>query len=63
MGRGCAVVELTPPVAGKKVKKYTIYTADVVDNQPVNKGSKVFDSDKAKNVAVWIKNAHHERMH
>ncbi|HAV10615.1 MAG TPA: hypothetical protein DCX22_03245 [Dehalococcoidia bacterium] len=63
LGRGCAVVELTPPVAGKKVKKYTIYTADVVDNQPVNKGSKVFDSDKAKDVAVWIKNGHQERMY
>jgi len=45
------------------VKKYTVYTADVVASQPVNKGSKIFDSDKAKDVAMWIKNAHHERMY
>jgi hypothetical protein len=63
LGRGCAVVELTPPIEGKKVKKYSIYTADVVDGQPLNKGSKIFDSDKSKDVAVWIKNAHHVRMY
>jgi hypothetical protein len=63
LGRGCAVVELTPSIAGKKVKKYTVYTADVIDGQPVGKGSKIFDSDKVKDVASWIKNAHYERMY
>jgi hypothetical protein len=63
LGRGCAIVELAPQVAGKKQKKYCIYCSDVVDMKPVNKGDKLFDSDKAKEVAKWIKDAHHKRMY
>lgn len=63
LGRGCAIVELVPQVAGKKQKKYRIYCSDVVDLKPVDKGEKLFDSDKAKEVAKWIKDAHHKRMY
>jgi hypothetical protein len=63
LGRGCAIVECTSPIEGKKVKKYTISTADVVDGQPAGKGDRLFDSDESKKVAVWIKDAHHERLY
>ncbi len=63
LGRGAAVIELTPEIPGKKVKKYSIYCADVVDNKPVDKGNELFDSDKSKDIAKWIKEAHHKRLY
>ena len=63
LGMGAAVIELNPNYPGKKQKKYNAYTADVVDMQPVGKGQKLFDSDKPKDIASWIKNAHHKRMY
>jgi len=63
LGMGAAVIELNPDPAQKKGKKYNIYTADVVDMQPVGKGQKLFDSNKAKDIARWVKDGHHERMY
>ncbi len=63
LGRGAAVIELNPNYPGKKQKKYIVYTADVVDLQPVGKGQKLFGSDKPKEVTTWIKDAHHKRMY
>jgi hypothetical protein len=63
LGMGAAVVELNPNYPGKKQRKYVIYTADVIDMQPVGKGQKLFDSDKPKDIAKWIKDAHHKRMY
>ena len=63
LGRGASVVELTPQVEGKKQKKYKIYCATVVDMKPVGKGDKLWDSDKAKDIAKWIKEAHHKRLY
>ena len=63
LGMGAAVVELNPNYPGKKQKKYIVYTADVVDMQPVGKGDKLFDSDKSKDIARWVKEAHHKRMY
>jgi hypothetical protein len=63
LGRGCAVIELNPNYPEKKGKKYIIYTADVIDMQPVGKGQKLFDSNKSKDVARWIKEAHHKRLY
>jgi hypothetical protein len=63
LGMGAAVIELNPNYPGKKQKKYTIYTADVIDMQPVGKGDKIFDSDKPKDIARWMKDAHHKRMY
>ena len=63
LGKGCAIAKLNDPAEGKKIKKYTLYTADVVDNQPVDKGQKLMDSDKAKDVAKQIKDWHSERTY
>ena len=63
LGRGAAVVELNPNYPGKKGKKYIVYTANVVGMEPVGKGNKLFDSDKPKDLAKWIKDAHHKRMY
>jgi len=63
LGRGCAIIELSPDNGEKKGKKYTIYTADVVDMQPVDGGQKLFDSNKPKDVARWVKQAHHKRLY
>ena len=57
------MVELTPQVPEKKRKKYMVYAADVIDMKPVGKGEKLFDSDKAKDIAKWIKEAHHKRLY
>ncbi len=63
LGMGAAVVELNPDYPGKKQKKYNIYTADVIGKEPVGKGQKLFDSDKPKDIARWIKEAHHKRLY
>jgi hypothetical protein len=63
LGMGAAVIELNPNYPGKKQKKYIVYTADVIDMQPVGKGNKLFDSDKPKDIARWVKETHHKRMY
>ena len=62
LGRGATIVQRTAPVDDKKVKKYTIFTADVVNMQPVTKLNRLYDSDKAEDVAKWIKDSHHKRI-
>jgi len=61
LGMGATVVELNPNYPGKKQKKYIVYMGDVIDMEPVGKGDKVFDSDKSKDIARWIKESHHKR--
>jgi hypothetical protein len=63
LGMGAAVIELNPNYPGKKEKKYNVYTTDVVDMQPVDKGPKAFDSDKPKDIARWVKNLHAKRAY
>jgi hypothetical protein len=63
LGRGAAVVELNPNYPGKKGKKYIVYTTNVVDMEPIGKGNKLFDSDKPKDLAKWIKDAHQKRLY
>ena len=61
LGKGCAIIEL---VAGNSNKKeYDILVADVVGTQPVDKGQKLFHSNKPKKIAEWIKDAHHKRIY
>ena len=60
---GAAIIELNPNYPGKNQKKYSVYTADVVDMQPVDKGKMVWGKDKAKDVATWVKSAHHKRVY
>ena len=54
---GSAVIELNPNYPGTKQKKYNVYPTDVIDMQPVGKGQKLFDSDKTKDIARWVKEA------
>jgi hypothetical protein len=63
LGMGAAVIELNPNYPGKKQKKYIVYMADVIDMQPVGKGDKLFDSDKPKDIARWVKDGHHKRIY
>jgi len=63
LGQGAAIVELNPNYLEKKGKKYNIYTADIVDMQPVGKGEKLYDSNKPKEIAKWVKDAHHKRAY
>lgn len=63
LGMGASVVERNPNYPGKKQKKYIVYTADVTDMQPVGKGDKAFETDKPKDIARWVKEAHHKRMY
>jgi hypothetical protein len=63
LGRGASIIQLTPVENGKKAKKYTIFTADVVDMKPVDKINKLYESNKEKDIAKWIKEAHHKRMY
>jgi len=62
LGMGVAIVELNPNYPGKRQKKFNLYVADVVDMQPVDKGMKLFDHDKAEKFADWIGYCHHKRM-
>jgi hypothetical protein len=63
LGMGAAVIELNPNYPGKKQKKYNLFTADVIDMQPVVVGDKAFDSDKPKDIASWVKNLHRKRIY
>jgi hypothetical protein len=63
LGMGAAIIELNPNYPGKKEKKYNVYTTDVVDMQPVDKGPKSSDSDKPKDIARWVKNLHDKRAY
>jgi len=63
LGRGAAIVEFNPDYAGKKEKKYNIYTTSVVGMEPVANRQKLFDSNKPQEVAKWVKEAHHKRLY
>jgi hypothetical protein len=56
LGRGASVISLNTPLTaeGKKQKKYSIYGGNVVDMQPTDVTLKIFDSDKATDIAKWI---------
>ena len=61
LGKGCAIIEL---ISGHSNKKdYNILLADVVGTQPVDKGEKLFHSNKPKKIAEWVKDAHHKRIY
>lgn len=63
LGMGAAVIELNPNYPGKKQKKYIVYSSDVIDMQPEGAGQKLFDHDKPKHIANWIKDGHHKRIY
>jgi hypothetical protein len=63
LSKGANIIEMNPQYPGKKQKKYNIYIADVVDNQPVDKGEKLWDTDKPKEIASWVVQGHHKRIY
>jgi hypothetical protein len=62
LGRGAAIVELNPDYPTKG-KKYIVYTANVVGMEPVGKRHKLYDSNKPKEIAEWIKGSQHKRTY
>jgi len=56
-------VELNPNYPGRKAEKYIVCTTNVVGIEPVGKRQKLLDSDKPKEIAKWIKDAHHKRSY
>jgi hypothetical protein len=63
LSKGANIIELNPQYPGKKQKKYNINVADVVDNHPVDKGEKLWDTDKPKDIAAWVIQSHHKRIY
>jgi hypothetical protein len=63
LGRGAAIVELNPNYPAKKGRKYIIYTANVVGMEPVASRQKLYDANKPKDVAKWVKDAHRKRAY
>lgn len=62
LGMGAAVVELNPDFPNKQ-KKYKIYCADVVDMEPIGKGTYLWDSNKPKDITKWMKESHRKRVY
>jgi len=60
LGKGANIIELSPAYPGKG-KKYNIYTVNVIGTEPQPKGEKMFDSNKAKEIAKWVVQGHHRR--
>jgi len=63
LGMGTSVIELDPNWHDKEQKKYNMYFADVIDMQPVGTRQRVFNSDKPKDIARWVKALHQKRMY
>jgi hypothetical protein len=63
LSKGCNIIELNPAYPGKKQKKYNIYTSNVGDMQPIGEKQKLWDSDKAKDIAKWVAEGHHKRIY
>ena len=50
---GIAVIELNPEYPGKG-KKYTLSTDKIVEDKPAGKRSRLWDYNKATDIAKWI---------
>jgi hypothetical protein len=61
LGKGAALIKVNAPVNGKKTKKYTIFGVNVIDMQPVQDGTRIYDSDKAMEIARWVSDMHKPR--
>jgi len=64
LGSGASLVELNPEFQNKKKKKYIVYAVDVDGMEPVESSKeKLFQFNKSKELAQWIKDAHHKRKY
>lgn len=62
LGKGAALIKANTPVDGKKTKKYTVYGVNVIDMQPAQDGTRIFDSDKPAEIAKWVFDMHKPRI-
>jgi hypothetical protein len=62
LGRGCTIIKLNSSNGDKKQKKYSIYSAAIVNMQPAPNESSIWDSDKPKDIAKWVSAAHKPRF-
>ena len=57
--RGAAVVERNPNYPVERQKKYLVYLANVDGLELVSKRKKMFDADRPKEIAKWVKERHY----
>jgi hypothetical protein len=62
LGRGSSIIKVNSQDGEKKQKKYAVYGAAVIDMKPVKDQLKIFDCDKAKDVAKWLVEAQKPRF-
>lgn len=63
LGRGAIIVKLNPTNGEKKRKKYGVYGSNVINMLPdAQKEVPIFDSDKSKDIAKWVVDAHKPRF-
>ena len=60
LGQGAAVIELNPDYPGKGQKKYTLYVDHVDGLEPVGRRQRIIASDKARDLATWVKDRHNK---
>ena len=64
LGRGVTIVELNADHAKNgKGKKYSIHASSAFRMEPCGKRSKLWDSNKPKDIATWIKESHRKRTY
>jgi hypothetical protein len=63
LGKGASLVEINASYPGKGQHKYNIYSVDIIDLKPANKGEKLWGSDKPKEIAKWVIQGHHKRLY
>jgi hypothetical protein len=61
LGKGAALIKISTPTDGKKMKKYAVYGVNVIDMQPSQDGTRIFDSDKSVEIAKWVADLHKPR--
>jgi hypothetical protein len=64
LGRGAAIIEFNVDyVNNKKSNKYVVYASNVIDMEPAGQKHKIMDSNEPKEIAKWVKDAHHKRVY
>lgn len=62
LGRGAALIKLNAAGDGKKVKKYGVFGVSIINLQPAQDESKIFDADKPEQIAKWVADSHKTRF-
>jgi hypothetical protein len=62
LGRGGAVIRLNDHKDEKKKHKYLVSCVNIIDGTPYGKEMPIYESDKAKELAKWVKDGHKPRF-